>query len=91
MTQKENALSGFGENPDITEEGEKENIFKLHITIPPLSCQILYGCTAWISLLGLLGSVGGMENDAVGLTQGIIQVAAFLIVWVVSLKQGDWI
>ena len=44
-----------------------------------------------ISFLGLLGVIGGMDNNSIGLVPGVIWAAIFLAAWVVSLDLGGWI
>ena len=47
--------------------------------------------SACISFLGLLGVIGGMDNNSIGLVPGVIWAAIFLAAWVVSLDLGGWI
>ena len=78
--------------PAATEEGAhaKKQVC-LHITTNPRFCQILRGITAGVSFMGMMGVVGGMENNTIGFAAGIVWTAALMAAWIVSLVKGGWL
>ena len=76
MTQKKSALpAGTGE------DAKEEKICWLHIIISPRPCQILHGIVSWVSLLGLLGVIGGMEQETIRFWPGMLWAAVMLILF----------
>ncbi|MCI9456903.1 MAG: hypothetical protein HFE44_07990 [Oscillospiraceae bacterium] len=63
----------------------------LHITTTLRPCQILFGTISWASLLGLLGVLGGMDNETIGFVLGMIWAAIFMAAWIASLAAGGWL
>ena len=45
----------------------------------------------WVSFLGLLGVLGGMDNETIGFVLGMIWAAIFMAAWIASLAAGGWL
>ena len=71
-----------------TDGDAKRKTFHLHITTTLRPCQILFGTTSWVSFLGLLGVLGGMDNETIGFVLGMIWAAIFMAAWIASLAAG---
>lgn len=76
MTQRKSAL------PAATGKDAKgEKLCWLHITTSRPVCQILRGVIAWVSVVSLLGIIGGMEQETIRFVPGMIWAAAMLILF----------
>ncbi len=74
-----------------TDRDAKRKKLHLHITTTLRPCQILFGTISWASLLGLLGVLGGMDNETIGFVLGMIWAAIFMAAWIASLAAGGWL
>ena len=74
-----------------TDGDAKRKKLHLHITTTLRPCQILFGTTSWVSFLGLLGVLGGMDNETIGFVLGMIWAAIFMAAWIASLAAGGWL
>jgi hypothetical protein len=74
-----------------TDRDAKRKKLHLHITTTLRPCQILFGTTSWVSFLGLLGVLGGMDNETIGFVLGMIWAAIFMAAWIASLAAGGWL
>ena len=74
-----------------TDGDAKRKKLHLHITTTLRPCQILFGTTSWVSFLGLLGVLGGMDNETLGFVLGMIWAAIFMAAWIASLAAGGWL
>ena len=74
-----------------TDGDAKRKKLHLHITTTLRPCQILFGITSWVSFLGLLGVLGGMDNETIGFVLGMIWAAIFMAAWIASLAAGGWL
>lgn len=89
-TQRKSALpAGTGE--DAHEKNEYEKICRLHITISRPVCQTLRGIVAWAALLGLLGVIGGMDQETIRFWPGIFWAVILMAAWIASLAAGGWL
>ena len=75
MTQRKSAL------PAATGEDANEKSLWLHITTSRPVCQTLRGVVAGAALLGLLGIIGGMEQETIRFWPGMFWAAVMLILF----------
>lgn len=73
MTQRKSAL------PAGTEESANEKICQLHIITYRPVCQTLRGAVAGAALLGMLGIIGGTEQETIRFWPGMFWAAGMLI------------
>lgn len=66
-------------------EAVKGAVSSLHIKRTSL------GILSWIAFTGLLGGIGGMDRETVGLIPGLVWAGVCLAVWIVCLWAGGWI
>ena len=58
---------------------------------PRIPARIILGVCSWISLLGLLGILGGMDQGTVRFVPGMIWAVIFMAAWIASLAAGGWL
>lgn len=74
-----------------TDGDAKRKKLHLHITTTLRPCQILFGTISWVSFLGLLGVLGGMDNETIRFVPGMIWAAIFMAAWIALLAAGGWL
>ena len=74
-----------------TDGDAKRKNLHLHITTMAKPCQTLFAVISWISLLGLMGVLGGMDQGTVRFVPGMIWAVIFMAAWIASLAAGGWL
>lgn len=74
-----------------TDGDAKRKNHHLHITTTSRFCQTLFAVISWVSFLGLLGVIGGMDNGTIGFRPGMLWAVLFMAAWIASLAAGGWL
>ena len=56
-----------------------------------IPARIILGVCSWLSLLGLLGVLGGMDQGTVRFVPGMLWAVLFMVAWIASLAAGGWL
>lgn len=68
------------------EEDAHGKRLQLHNTTTLDLCQILRDTTAWMAVIGILGTAGGMDQGTISFLPGCCWLVVFLIVWIALLR-----
>ena len=69
----------------------REKLLQSFASLLPGLRQIICGIVSWTALLGMMGTIGGMDQGTISFSAGAVRAAICLVIWIISLRAGGWI